>query len=262
LMSYATVSRGFLSGGFNANSSTDKGLAVPFDSEYVWNYEVGTKFNGLDNRLRANVAAFIDKYTNLQVIQLDTTTQQVITTNAGAARVGGVETDFEGEPVRWLTLGVKYDYLDSRFTQFLINNGDGTYTNNAGNKVPFTPTHRVTASAELHTDLPVGAVAVGGDYTYRSTQEFTAENDTPQAIRDLTAWRGLVNLHASWTSNNDQWEVLFWGKNVTNRHYAVYGQSASIYVATRAEFTNPSKYFYEIQPGPYRSFGVTLRVKF
>jgi len=27
LMSYATVSRGFLSGGFNANSSTDKGLA-------------------------------------------------------------------------------------------------------------------------------------------------------------------------------------------------------------------------------------------
>jgi hypothetical protein len=157
---------------------------------------------------------------------------------------------------------VKYDYLDSRFTQFLINNGDGTYTNNAGNKVPFTPTHRVTASAELHTDLPVGAVAVGGDYTYRTTQEFTAENDTPQAIRDLTAWRGLVNLHASWTSNNDQWEVLFWGKNVTNLHYAVYGQSASIYVATRAEFTNPSKYFYEIQPGPYRSFGVTLRVKF
>ena len=262
LMSYATVSRGFLSGGFNANSSTDKGLAVPFDSEYVWNYEVGTKFNGLDNRLRANVAAFIDKYTNLQVIQLDTTTQQVITTNAGAARVGGIETDFEGEPVKWLTLGVKYDYLDSRFTQFLINNGDGTYTNNAGNKVPFTPTHRVTASAELHTDLPVGAVAVGGDYTYRTTQEFTAENDTPQAIRDLTAWRGLVNLHASWTSNNDQWEVLFWGKNVTNLHYAVYGQSASIYVATRAEFTNPSKYFYEIQPGPYRSFGVTLRVKF
>jgi len=77
LMSYATVSRGFLSGGFNANSSTDKGLAIPFDSEYVWNYEVGTKFNGLNNRLRADIAAFIGRYTNLQVIQLDTTTQDV-----------------------------------------------------------------------------------------------------------------------------------------------------------------------------------------
>jgi iron complex outermembrane receptor protein len=261
-MTYAAVSRGFLSGGFNANSSTDKGLAIPFDSEYVWNYEVGAKFNGLDNRLRANIAAFIDKYSNLQVIQLDTNTQDVITTNAGAARVGGVETDIEGAPAKWLTLGLKYDYLDSRFTQFIINNGDGTYTNNAGHKVPFTPTHRVTASAELHTDLPIGTIAVGGDYTYRSTQEFTAENDTPQTIRDLTKWRGLVNLHALWTSNDDRWEVLIWGKNITNLHYAVFAQSAEVFIANHSEFFDPAKYLYEIQPGPYRSFGVTLRTKF
>jgi iron complex outermembrane receptor protein len=262
LMSYATVSRGFLSGGFNANSSTDKGLAIPFDSEYVWNYEVGAKFNGLDNRLRANIAAFVDKYTNLQVIQLDTTTQDVITTNAGAARVGGIETDLEGAPTRWLTLGLKYDYLDSRFTEFLINNGDGTYTNDAGHKVPFAPTHRVTASVEAHSDFSIGTIAVGGDYTYRSTQEFTAENDTPQAIRDLTAWRGLVNLHALWSSSDDRWEVSLWGKNITNLHYAVFAQSAKVYIATGSEFNDPSKYLYEIQPGPYRSFGVTLRTKF
>jgi iron complex outermembrane receptor protein len=262
LMSYATVSRGFLSGGFNANSSTDKGLAIPFDSEFVWNYEVGAKFNGLDNRLRANIAAFVDKYTNLQVIQLDTTTQDVITTNAGAARVGGVETDIEGAPAKWLTLGLKYDYLDSRFTQFLINNGDGTYTNDAGHKVPFTPTHRVTASVEAHTSFSIGTIAVGGDYTYRSTQEFTAENDTPQTIRDLTAWRGLVNLHALWSSNDDRWELSFWGKNITNLHYAVYAQSAEVYIATGSEFNDPTKYLYEIQPGPYRSFGVTLRTRF
>ena len=264
LMSYATVSRGFLSGGFNANSSTDKGLAIPFDSEYVWNYEVGTKFNGLENRLRANIAAFIDKYTNLQVIQLDTTTQDVITTNAGAARVGGIETDLEGAPTQWLTLGLKYDYLDSRFTQFLINNGGGSYTNDAGNKMPFTPTHRVTASAELHNDFSIGTVAVGGDYTYRSAEELTPQNefDTPQEIRDLTAWRGLVNLHASWSSNDGSWEVLLWGKNVTNLHYVVYAQSAAVYVATAAEFFDASKYLYEIEPGPYRSVGVTLRKNF
>ncbi|MEA3137867.1 MAG: iron complex outerrane recepter protein [Gammaproteobacteria bacterium] len=262
LMSYATVSRGFLSGGFNANSSTSKGLATPFDSEYVWNYEVGVKFNGLDNRLRANIAAFVDKYTNLQVIQYNPNTLDVVTTNAGAARVGGVETELQGAPVRWLTLGVQYDYLDSRFTQFLINNGDGTFTNDAGHKVPFTPTHRVTASVEAHSDFSIGTIAVGGDYTYRSTQEFTAENDTPQQIRSLTAWRGLVNLHALWTSRDDRWEVLLWGKNVTNLHYAVFAQSAEVFIANGAEFFDPSKYLYEIQPGPYRSYGVTLRTRF
>ena len=41
--------------------------------------------------------------------------------------------------------------------------------------MPFTPTHRVTASAELHTDFPVGTVAFGGDYTYRSTEELTPQ---------------------------------------------------------------------------------------
>jgi iron complex outermembrane receptor protein len=125
------------------------------------NYEIGTKFNGLDNRLRANVALFYDRYTNLQVIQFDPSTLDTITTNAGAAYVGGVETDLAGAPTKWLTLGLKYDYGDSRFTQFLINNGDGTFTNDAGNKVPFTPTHRATASAEVHDDFPIGTNAVG-----------------------------------------------------------------------------------------------------
>jgi iron complex outermembrane receptor protein len=264
LMSYATVSKGFLSGGFNANSSTDKGLAIPFDSEYVWNYEIGTKYNGLDNRLRANAAVFYDRYTNLQVIQFDTATLDSITTNAGAAYVAGLETDLEGAPTKWLTLGLKYDYLDSRFTQFLINNGDGTFTNDAGNKVPFTPTQRATASAEVHSDFPIGTFAVGGDYTYRSAEELTPQNgnDTPQAIRDLTKWRGLVNLHALWTSKNDRWEVALWGKNITNLHYAVFAQSAGIFIVTHAELADPTKYLYEIQPGPYRSFGVTLRTRF
>jgi hypothetical protein len=115
---------------------------------------------------------------------------------------------------------------------------------------------------EAHGRFSLGTVAVGGDYTYRTTEEYTAENDTPQAIRDLTKWRGLVNLHALWTSNDDRWEVLLWGKNITNLHYAVYAQSAEVFIANRAEFFDPTKYLYEIQPGPYRSYGVTLRTKF
>jgi len=58
LMTYATASRGFLSGGFNAQGSTSSALARPFDSEYVWNYELGAKFLGLDNRLQVNIAGF------------------------------------------------------------------------------------------------------------------------------------------------------------------------------------------------------------
>ena len=264
LLTYVTASRGFLSGGFNSQSGDARGLAIPFDSEYVWNYEVGAKFSGLDNRLRINVAAFEDRYTALQVIEFDPTNDTTRTTNAGASHVNGIETEISAAATPWLTLDVKYDYLDSKFTQFLINNGDGTFTNNAGRQVPFTPKNRVTAGAELHTDLSNGAgnVALGGDVTYRSSEEFTPENDTVQGIRDLTAWHGLVNLHASWSSQDERWEVMIWGKNVTNIRYATFAQSASSYVTTPAEFFNPNNYLYEIQPGPYRSFGLTLRTKF
>lgn len=264
LMTYVKASRGFLSGGFNANSSTDQGLATPFDSEYVWNYEIGEKFNGLNDRLRVNLAAFHDRYANLQVIQLDETTQDVITTNAGAANVDGVELDMQGAPTNWLTLGVSYDYLHSAFTRFTIDNGDGTYTNNAGNEVPFAPPHRVTATLDFHFPLSLGVVAFGGDYTYRSPEQLTPQsyNDTPRQIVDLTAWRGLANLHADWTSDSGRWQVQLWGKNVTNLHYAIYSQSAAIFVATHDEFVDPSKWFYEIQPGPYRSYGLTLRTWF
>jgi hypothetical protein len=56
--------------------------------------------------------------------------------------------------------------------------------------------------------------------------------------------------------------VLLWGKNITNLRYAVFAQSAEVYIANASEFFDSSKYLYEIQPGPYRSFGVTLRSKF
>jgi iron complex outermembrane recepter protein len=265
LMTYATVSKGFQSGGFNEQGQTNLALGTPYDSEFVWNYEIGAKFNGLNNRLQINVAAFADRYTNLQVIQLDTRTQTIDTTNAGAASVDGIETDIAAAPVDWLTLGLKYDYLNSKFTKYLINNGGGSFTNYTGNKVPFTPKHRVTASAEFHSNLPNGAggVAFGGDYTYRTSQEMDAANSIPPDVREATVWNGIVNLHASFTPVGDRWEVLLWGKNVTNRHYAFYAQDETVYYATPAEFANsPPNHIFELQEAPYRSFGVTLRWKF
>lgn len=264
LMTYATASRGFLSGGFNAQGSTDAALATPFDSEYVWNYEVGEKFDGLSHRLRVNVAGFVDRYSNLQVIQYNSQLGAASTTNAGAATVDGIETEISALPVGWLTVGVAYDYLHSKFTKYLVNNGDGTFSDYEGNQVPFTPKQRVTASAEVHTDLPgdAGSIAVGGDYTYRSSQELDVANDTPADILKLTEWRGIVNAHASWYSEDDRWEALLWGKNMTNRHYAVFGQDQTFAYATPAELANPLAHIFEIQAGQYRSYGLTVRVNF
>jgi iron complex outermembrane receptor protein len=268
LMAYATASKGFQSGGFNTQGGDQTSLTLPFGSEYVWNYEAGIKFDGLSHRLQANVSVFTDRYSQLQVIQNVTTPQGFFTAtnNAGAAKVNGLESDIQIAPANWLLLGVRYDYLTSKFTSYVINNGDGTFTNDTGNEVPFIARNRVTASIDLHTEMPGGRgrIAFGGDYSYRSHYYITPGNaaDTPDFVTSETAWRGLINLHASWTSPDERHEVALFAQNLTNIHYALLPADLSVFVQTGPEFVGGVDRLYNMRPGPWQSIGITFREKF
>lgn len=267
LMLYATVSKGFQGGGFNTQGGDQASLTLPFGSEIVWNYEAGFKFDGLNHRLQVNVSGFTDRYSQLQIIQNTTSAAGFFTatTNAGAATVDGIETDSQVAPTNWLTLGLRYDYLTSKFTSYVINNGDGTFTNDTGNQVPFISRNRVTASADLHTEISGrGRFAIGGDYTYRSSYYITPGNttDTPAFVTALTAWRGLVSMHASWTSPDERHEIALFADNLTNIHYATVPADLSVFVQTGPEFVPGVDRLYNLRPGPWQSIGITLREKF
>jgi iron complex outermembrane receptor protein len=267
LMAYATVSKGFQSGGFNTQGGDQTSLTLPFNSEVVWNYEAGIKFDGLDHRLQLNISGFTDRYKQLQIIQNVTSPAGFFTAtnNAGAATVNGLELDLQAAPASWVTLGLRYDYLTSKFTSYVINNGDGTFTNDNGNEVPFVSRSRVTPSIDLHTNLSGGRgrIAFGGDYSYRSSYYITPGNtDTPAYITALTAWRGLVNLHASWTSGNGRHEVALFGQNVTNIHYGLLPADLSVFVQSGPEFFSGTDHLYNMRPGPPQSIGITFREKF
>jgi iron complex outermembrane receptor protein len=264
LMTYATVSKGYQSGGYNVNASTEAGLQTPFNPEYVWNYEVGTKFDGLDHRLQTSLTGFIDKYTDMQIIEFDERTNTTITKNAATATAKGVELDIRGAPARWLTLGLGYSYLDGRFTNYVVNNGPGAplavYT---GNKLPYQPTNSLTVRAEVHFDAPQlrGHISIGGDATWRSTMEFDSANDTPEFARQFTEVHGLVNVHANWMSEDGRWTVSLWDKNLRKIWYASSGFDDTAFLASVAEFSNPSNHIFSFEPNPPPSFGVTISAK-
>jgi iron complex outermembrane recepter protein len=268
LMAYATVSKGFQSGGFNTQGGDQTSLTVPFGSEVVWNYEAGVKFDSLDHRFQLNASVFTDRYSQLQIIQNVTSPSGFFTAtnNAGAATVNGVETDLQAAPANWVTLGLRYDYLTSKFTSYVINNGDGTFTNDNGHEVPFVARNRATASIDLHTPLPEGRgrIAFGGDVSYRSSYFITPGNttDTPSYITALTAWHGLVNLHASWTSDDARHEVALFAQNLTNIHYGLLPADLSVFVQSGPEFFSGTDHLYNMRPGPWQSIGITFREKF
>ncbi len=87
LLTYASYTEGFKSGGFNSF-----GLSPAFDDEQVQAFELGLKSELLQRRLRLNAAGFTYDYSNLQV-RLPVPTGGVTIDNAGAAKAWGL--DFE-----------------------------------------------------------------------------------------------------------------------------------------------------------------------
>jgi iron complex outermembrane recepter protein len=264
VMAYATISRGFQSGGFNVQGNTASSFTTPFNSEFMTNYETGIKLDLLNHRLQTNLTAFADRYTDLQVIEFDAAGLNFLTTNAGSADVDGIESDAKAAVTDWLTVGVKYDYLHTKFTNYVINNGPGVPpTVNTGNKVPFVAPQRVTANAELHFNLRQnrGQVAFGGDYTYSSPFQLTVANDTPPDVFSRTRWNGLINLHASWTSETGRWEVTLWGKNIGKAYFTSLSTNQPIFVQNVAEGNNPALHLFEGSLSVPPWYGITVRIR-
>jgi iron complex outermembrane receptor protein len=65
---YATISRGYKAGGFNANNDLPI-VEQEFETETQWNYEAGLKGLWLDNKLTMQVALFYQDRKNIQTKQ-------------------------------------------------------------------------------------------------------------------------------------------------------------------------------------------------
>jgi iron complex outermembrane receptor protein len=244
---YATVSRGFKSGGFNADlvASAD---GIGFGPERVTNYEIGSKNRLLDGRLELHAALFTMDYHGLQVTSFVQTGDIVTTTiaNAARARSRGFEFDMKAMPShRWL-LGAALGYVDARFKRF--RNGGGLGIDYDGNRLPLTPSYNVNLSAQYA--LPIGRdtslslrgefVQVGGFFTDASEARPTFR------VPPHHLFNGSIALRPS----DDRWQLSIWGKNLAGARYFI--------DAGRDVLFHADTIIY----GPPRSFGATMVLRY
>jgi iron complex outermembrane receptor protein len=114
-MGYASISKGYTSGGFNAFSTSV--LGVPYDAEYSWNYEVGVKSSWLDNRLILNLAAFYIDWKDKQVAT-SIAPMTVILENAAECTSMGFEVEAMARPATGLELTAGFGYTNIEFDDF------------------------------------------------------------------------------------------------------------------------------------------------
>jgi iron complex outermembrane receptor protein len=117
LMAFASATRGFRSGGWNARGTAPDTIQ-PFGPEKVWSYEVGLRSEWLDGRLRANLTGFHFDADDFQLPSAFTTATgsiQFLTRNFAALRNSGVELELVAAPVENLNVFATIGIQDAEY---------------------------------------------------------------------------------------------------------------------------------------------------
>ena len=245
---YALISTGFKSGGFNAlGTGALSGRA--FDNETAINYEGGIKSSWFDDRLFVNISGFALFYDDLQVSEIvvvDPTTNLLAIDNAASARSIGGELEVVALPLDGLQLNFNYGYADARFTDYEdAPNGDLS-----GERLPNAARHTLSLVADYsHPVLNDLADAyVRAEYSY--TSDF---KNVTSPFRPQFDGYDLLNLRLG--LRGDSFDLEAFVENVFDERYAT-GEVG----ATAARIAGGVSDVVEV--GKPRRFGVRARIRF
>lgn len=226
LMTYASWSQGFKSGGFNEryNAPTPGNLPIQFDEEKADTYELGFKADPTGT-LRLNGALFRTTYDDIQQIYRLGIVNLLF--NGGKARIQGAELEFAFVPTEDLIIEGGGSYLDDQIKSVTPIPGT-TATITPDNALPFTPKWKLNAGIgyTLHASDSL-TITPRVDGTYTSSYFFDAGN-TAEVMYEST----LV-MDASISIENPQqlWKLTFGVQNLTDKDYRLAG-NASLTTAT------------------------------
>lgn len=216
VMVYATASEGFRPGGANNIPGLNSALVV-YNPDSLWNYETGVKTTWLGGKLTANAAAYRIDWKNRQTSAITADGLYSFITNAGKARIQGVELEVAARPITGLTLNGAIGYTNAELTEDQANANilvDGS-TGKKGDKLPNVPDVTASASASYSWPLTVGEGLNGlvrADAAY--TGEMTSTFRPNYVYFDKFGSFATVNLRTG--VEGDDWGLYAFLTNVTN----------------------------------------------
>ena len=216
MLVYLTAAQGFRPGGANefaanvlqeCEESLDElgvTFAPQFESDSLWNYEIGTRIQGLEDRLAANLSLYHIDWEDMQTAVFLPSCGNSLIENVGSAVSDGVELELTWLPLDSLELGLSASYIDARLAEDVPNVGGDD-----GEPLPTVPAWTVSATARQDFELP-GELAGFAQADYQYVEG--SWNAFDEAFRVRVPSRDLVNLRAG--ARLDRWEVELYVNNV------------------------------------------------
>ena len=250
---YVTVAKGYRSGGYNIQMFSDlvqsqfinvmkqsmeqseslapiaemvsammpeaevdvEGTAL-YRPEYTWSYEAGTHLSLWQDRLTADLAAFLMNTRDQQVSQFSENGMGRVTRNAGRSRSVGAEVAVAARLTDAFTLNASYGYTYATFRDYQTVNDAGEAVDYRGRVVPFIPRHTLNIGGEYVFTLAsrkwFDRIRLNADYNAAGRIYWTEENTFSQPFY------GTLNGRLS--LEKGQGAVALWVRNALDKDYA------------------------------------------
>jgi iron complex outermembrane receptor protein len=221
LLTYASYSEGFKSGGFVQRVFPPKIEVPSFDPETAKVYEVGFKWRDANGRVTLNGAAFHTDYQDLQIEVNDGIAP--VTRNAAEAEIEGFELELSAIPAAGWLLQAGIGYLDAKYTRLDPSQNFTTdlYSLTKDSKLVNTPEWSGHLGLQYTLNLSSGQVITRADWSYTDDQYKDALN-FPQLHQGSFS---LLDAFITYVSAAGHWELSVFGKNLTDERYITSGHA-------------------------------------
>jgi len=211
---YASISRGFKSGGFQGQLAFDPADLQPFQDESLWAYEAGAKLTLLDGSMQLNASVFFYDYEDMQFYGgiFDSPLGTLFgIANVGDSEVLGGEIELAWRPAQGLDVRLGMGLLDTEITRSIVGGVA------EGSKLPNSPELNFNGLLRYQWPLNAGLYAdVMVDFNYQDDMTFDIVRE-PQEAREDSYW--LWNARAGIGAASGAWTLSLWGKNLSDERY-------------------------------------------
>ncbi|MCL1932502.1 MAG: TonB-dependent receptor [Candidatus Azobacteroides sp.] len=215
-MFYASVTRGYKTGGFNTSFEREEDRS--FKPEYSWNYEIGAKGRFWENRIRAELCFFYIDWKNQQIYQTLPSGRGQMLKNAGHSRSRGIELSLQGNLWKGFFLQANGGITDAIFLDY-VQSATIDYSKN---HIPSVPAQTLGLAADYLIPLRsklADHVSVNLQYIGTGKLYWNEDNKVSQP------YYGLLNGKIS--ASKGIATVSIWAKNITNAEYMAYSFALS-----------------------------------
>jgi iron complex outermembrane receptor protein len=278
---YGTAAQGFKGGMFDPRMdlTATGGPNTPIsllkrqgvNPEEVTSFELGIKSNMNGGVFQTNAAVFYTNYKNVQIPGSILTTDAAgnvtgfagTLTNAGKAKIKGLELEAVAHLTSAFNLSAMYSYIDAKYNEWI--DASGTTLVNIASSAEFQNTPRHSANLSASYDLPMPLFGRAGSLSLMTSASYKSKVYQTELARLGTRYDGLIpgNLMLAqdaytlwgagvvWTSTDRRLQVGLHGRNLTDKRYKVAGYN---FVTSANSITT----FY----GDPRTVRLTLGYKF